>query len=128
MYRPYIYFATYYRIPQSTRRGISLDSGIATPAAELADPFREFNSVTLHYDDDDDGGGGGEGEGDDQYTICLWIGREGLGLPVCRSNYMYRIPVSTDPMKRSWGWLSRGKSSCSSDEVGMVGRSRLYIV
>jgi protein-serine/threonine kinase len=30
--------------------GVPLDSGLATPAGELADPFEEFNSVTLHHD------------------------------------------------------------------------------
>lgn len=33
-------------------KGVPLDSGMATPATELADPFLEFNSVTLHHDDD----------------------------------------------------------------------------
>lgn len=46
-------------ISGSALKGVPLDSGIATPAGELADPFEEFNSVTLHHDDDDDGGGGG---------------------------------------------------------------------
>ena len=32
-----------------------------------------------------------------------------MGLPVCRSNYVYRIPVSANPMNRVWGWLSGGK-------------------
>ena len=31
-------------------KGVPLDSGLATPAAEIADPFEEFNSVTLHHD------------------------------------------------------------------------------
>lgn len=30
-----------------------LDSGLATPMGEIADPFEEFNSVTLHHDGDD---------------------------------------------------------------------------
>lgn len=30
--------------------GVPLDSGLATPGAEGADPFEEFNSVTLHHD------------------------------------------------------------------------------
>ncbi|KAK5078119.1 serine/threonine protein kinase, AGC [Lithohypha guttulata] len=34
-------------------KGVPLDSGIATPAGEIADPFLEFNSVTLYHDDDD---------------------------------------------------------------------------
>ncbi len=35
-------------------RGVPLDSGLATPGGELADPFEEFNSVTLHHDGDGD--------------------------------------------------------------------------
>ncbi|KAF5975194.1 AGC RSK RSK-unclassified kinase [Fusarium coicis] len=34
--------------------GVPLDSGLATPGGEIADPFLEFNSVTLHHDGDDD--------------------------------------------------------------------------
>ena len=30
-----------------------LDSGLATPGGELADPFEEFNSVTLHHEGDE---------------------------------------------------------------------------
>ena len=45
-------------IPGSALKGVPLDSGMATPGGELADPFEEFNSVTLHDDDEDDGGGG----------------------------------------------------------------------
>lgn len=33
-------------------RGVPLDSGLATPGGEMADPFEEFNSVTLHHDGD----------------------------------------------------------------------------
>ncbi|KEY72746.1 hypothetical protein S7711_02533 [Stachybotrys chartarum IBT 7711] len=33
--------------------GVPLDSGLATPGAELVDPFHQFNSVTLHHDGDD---------------------------------------------------------------------------
>ncbi|KAK3989789.1 putative serine/threonine-protein kinase [Cladorrhinum sp. PSN332] len=33
--------------------GVPLDSGLATPGAETADPFEEFNSVTLHHDGED---------------------------------------------------------------------------
>lgn len=33
-------------------QGVPLDSGLATPAGEVADPFEEFNSVTLHHDGD----------------------------------------------------------------------------
>ncbi|ENH74082.1 Serine/threonine-protein kinase nrc-2 [Fusarium oxysporum f. sp. cubense race 1] len=35
-------------------KGVPLDSGLATPGGEIADPFLEFNSVTLHHDGDDD--------------------------------------------------------------------------
>ena len=50
-------------MPGSVLKGVPLDSGIATPAGELADPFEEFNSVTLHHDGEDgssqaDQGGG----------------------------------------------------------------------
>jgi len=31
-------------------KGVPLDSNLATPGAELVDPFEEFNSVTLHHD------------------------------------------------------------------------------
>jgi protein-serine/threonine kinase len=34
-------------------KGVPLDSGLATPGGEIADPFLEFNSVTLHHMDDD---------------------------------------------------------------------------
>lgn len=34
-------------------KGVPLDSGLATPAGEIADPFEEFNSVTLHHDGED---------------------------------------------------------------------------
>lgn len=34
-------------------KGVPLDSGLATPGVEIADPFEEFNSVTLHHDGDD---------------------------------------------------------------------------
>ncbi|OAQ96225.1 hypothetical protein LLEC1_07862 [Akanthomyces lecanii] len=33
--------------------GVPLDSGLSTPGNEIADPFLEFNSVTLHHDGDD---------------------------------------------------------------------------
>ena len=36
-------------------KGVPLDSGLATPANELADPFEDFNSVTLHHDGEDSG-------------------------------------------------------------------------
>jgi len=35
-------------------KGVPLDSGLATPGNEIADPFLEFNSVTLHHDGDDE--------------------------------------------------------------------------
>jgi protein-serine/threonine kinase len=41
--------------PVSKLKGVPLDSGMATPGGEIADPFLEFNSVTLHHDDDDTG-------------------------------------------------------------------------
>jgi protein-serine/threonine kinase len=34
-------------------KGVPLDSNLATPGAEIPDPFEEFNSVTLHHDGDD---------------------------------------------------------------------------
>ena len=34
-------------------KGVPMDSGLATPAGEIDDPFLDFNSVTLHHDDDD---------------------------------------------------------------------------
>lgn len=40
-------------------KGVPLDSGLATPGGELADPFEEFNSVTLHHDGDGEPGQGG---------------------------------------------------------------------
>lgn len=47
--------------------GVPLDSGLATPGNEVADPFLEFNSVTLHHEDDHhhnkDGHGHGHGHG-----------------------------------------------------------------
>ncbi|KAL1303448.1 hypothetical protein AAFC00_006837 [Neodothiora populina] len=42
-------------MPSSGLKGVPLDSGLATPGGELADPFEEFNSVTLHHDGDDQG-------------------------------------------------------------------------
>jgi protein-serine/threonine kinase len=36
-------------------KGIPLDSGLSTPGGELADPFEDFSSVTLHHDGDDHG-------------------------------------------------------------------------
>jgi protein-serine/threonine kinase len=34
-------------------KGVPLDSGLATPSGEIADPFEEFNSVTLHHEGDE---------------------------------------------------------------------------
>ena len=34
-------------------KGVPLDSGLTTPGGEIADPFEEFNSVTLHHDGDE---------------------------------------------------------------------------
>jgi len=34
-------------------KGVPLDSNMATPSGEIADPFEEFNSVTLHHEGDD---------------------------------------------------------------------------
>ena len=31
-------------------KGVPMDSGLATPGGEIADPFIDFNSVTLHHD------------------------------------------------------------------------------
>lgn len=35
------------------KNGVGLDSGLATPGGDVADPFEEFNSVTLHHDGED---------------------------------------------------------------------------
>ena len=40
-------------IPASKMKGVPLDSGLETPGGEIADPFEEFNSVTLHHEEDD---------------------------------------------------------------------------
>jgi len=37
-------------ISAAKAKGVPLDSGLATPMGEIADPFEEFNSVTLHHD------------------------------------------------------------------------------
>lgn len=37
----------------SKMKGVPLDSGLATPGGEIADPFEEFNSVTLHHEGDE---------------------------------------------------------------------------
>ena len=37
----------------SAPKGVPLDSGLQTPGAEaIADPFLEFNSVTLHHEEE----------------------------------------------------------------------------
>ena len=46
----------------SAAKGVPLDSGLVTPAGELADPFEEFNSVTLHHDGEEGGGVQDHGE------------------------------------------------------------------
>lgn len=40
-------------ISAAKAKGVPLDSGLATPMGEIADPFEDFNSVTLHHDGDD---------------------------------------------------------------------------
>ncbi|CAK1358066.1 unnamed protein product [Cercospora beticola] len=42
-------------VSASKMKGVPLDSGLETPGGEIADPFEEFNSVTLHHDGDDQG-------------------------------------------------------------------------
>lgn len=42
-----------FAVSASKMKGVPLDSGLATPGGEIADPFEEFNSVTLHHDGDD---------------------------------------------------------------------------
>ena len=42
-----------FAIPASKMKGVPLDSGLETPGGEIADPFEEFNSVTLHHDGDE---------------------------------------------------------------------------
>ncbi|KAI6903163.1 Serine/threonine-protein kinase [Hortaea werneckii] len=42
-----------FNLPASKMKGVPLDSGLATPGGEIADPFEEFNSVTLHHEGDD---------------------------------------------------------------------------
>ena len=37
----------------SKLKGVPLDSGMQTPMGEIADPFLEFNSVTLHHDEEE---------------------------------------------------------------------------
>jgi protein-serine/threonine kinase len=40
-------------ISAAKAKGVPLDSGLATPMGEIADPFEDFNSVTLHHDGED---------------------------------------------------------------------------
>src|SRR5436305_14640984 len=35
-------------------KGVPLDSGLATPGGDIADPFEDFNSVTLHHEGEDE--------------------------------------------------------------------------
>jgi len=42
-----------FALPASKMKGVPLDSGLATPGGEIADPFEEFNSVTLHHEGDE---------------------------------------------------------------------------
>ena len=42
-------------------KGVPLDSSMATPGNEIADPFEEFNSVTLHHDGEDGHAGHADG-------------------------------------------------------------------
>ena len=44
--------------PIAKLKGVGLDSGLATPGGEIADPFLEFNSVTLLHDGEHGGRGG----------------------------------------------------------------------
>lgn len=46
-----------FAVSASKMKGVPLDSGLDTPGGEIADPFEEFNSVTLHHDGDDHGHG-----------------------------------------------------------------------
>ena len=41
-----------WQLPASKMKGVPLDSGLDTPGGEIADPFEDFNSVTLHHDGD----------------------------------------------------------------------------
>lgn len=42
-----------FNVSSTKMKGVPLDSNLATPGGELADPFEEFNSVTLHHDGDE---------------------------------------------------------------------------
>lgn len=42
-----------WQVPASKMKGVPLDSGLETPGGEIADPFEEFNSVTLHHEGDE---------------------------------------------------------------------------
>lgn len=42
-------------ISASKLKGVPMDSGLATPSGDVvADPFEDFNSVTLHHEGEDD--------------------------------------------------------------------------
>lgn len=53
--------------PVAKLKGVGLDSGLATPGGEVADPFLEFNSVTLLHDGEESAGGVG-GLVDERYV------------------------------------------------------------
>ena len=50
-----------WQVPAARMKGVPLDSGLETPGGEIADPFEDFSSVTLHHDGDH-GHGHGRGE------------------------------------------------------------------
>lgn len=41
-----------WQVPAARMKGVPLDSGLETPGGEIADPFEDFSSVTLHHDGD----------------------------------------------------------------------------
>lgn len=51
-----------WQLPASKMKGVPLDSGLDTPGGEIADPFEEFNSVTLHHDGHDHENEGANGK------------------------------------------------------------------
>lgn len=50
-------------VSASKMKGVPLDSGLETPGGEIADPFEEFNSVTLHHEGDEHGAAAEEKNG-----------------------------------------------------------------
>lgn len=50
-----------WQVPAAKMKGVPLDSGLETPGGEIADPFEEFNSVTLHHDGDEGADAGANG-------------------------------------------------------------------